>query len=81
VRVLVCGAGIAGLTLAFWLLDAGIEPVVVEKAPVLREAAFAKYEAWLRPHIRRIQAQALAFAPTFVPRNRLRVFLTHWPSG
>ncbi|WP_049558820.1 FAD-dependent monooxygenase [Nonomuraea sp. SBT364] len=32
-RVLISGAGIAGLTLAYWLRRRGIEPVVVERAP------------------------------------------------
>ncbi|MFC4117959.1 FAD-dependent oxidoreductase [Nonomuraea zeae] len=32
-RVLICGAGIAGLTLAYWLRRRGLEPVVVERAP------------------------------------------------
>ncbi|MEU8803337.1 FAD-dependent monooxygenase [Spirillospora sp. NPDC048819] len=32
-RVLICGGGIAGLTLAYWLRRRGIEPVVVEHAP------------------------------------------------
>ncbi|MEV0143870.1 MULTISPECIES: FAD-dependent monooxygenase [unclassified Nonomuraea] len=32
-RVLICGGGVAGLTLAYWLRHAGIEPVVVERAP------------------------------------------------
>ncbi|GAA3588243.1 hypothetical protein GCM10022419_083180 [Nonomuraea rosea] len=32
-RVLICGGGVAGLTLAYWLRRRGIEPVVVERAP------------------------------------------------
>ncbi|MGW0486335.1 FAD-dependent monooxygenase [Nonomuraea sp. NPDC003214] len=32
-RVLISGAGIAGLTLAYWLRRHGIEPVVIERAP------------------------------------------------
>jgi 2-polyprenyl-6-methoxyphenol hydroxylase-like FAD-dependent oxidoreductase len=32
-RILIAGAGIAGLTLAYWLRRGGHEPVVVEKAP------------------------------------------------
>ncbi|WP_433035432.1 FAD-binding domain [Actinomycetospora sp. CA-053990] len=35
-KVLVVGAGIAGPTLAFWLLRAGHEPVLVEQAPAPR---------------------------------------------
>jgi len=31
--VLVSGAGIAGTTLAYWLLRAGMEPTIVEAAP------------------------------------------------
>ncbi|GAB3971539.1 FAD-dependent monooxygenase [Actinoallomurus acanthiterrae] len=32
-RVLICGGGIAGLTLAYWLRRRGMEPVVAERAP------------------------------------------------
>ncbi|NUR92188.1 MAG: NAD(P)-binding protein [Nonomuraea sp.] len=32
-RILISGAGIAGLTLAYWLRRHGMEPVVVERAP------------------------------------------------
>jgi 2-polyprenyl-6-methoxyphenol hydroxylase-like FAD-dependent oxidoreductase len=35
-KVLIVGAGIAGPTLAYWLLRAGHEPTLVEKAPELR---------------------------------------------
>ncbi|MBT2233709.1 FAD-dependent monooxygenase [Nonomuraea sp. NEAU-A123] len=31
-RVLICGGGVAGLTLAYWLRRRGFEPVVVERA-------------------------------------------------
>jgi len=40
--------------------------------------AFEQFELELRPHIERIQSKAENFAPTYVPRNRLRIFLTHW---
>ena len=36
-RVLVVGGGIAGLTLAWWLQRSAHTPVVVEKAPRLRD--------------------------------------------
>jgi 2-polyprenyl-6-methoxyphenol hydroxylase-like FAD-dependent oxidoreductase len=36
VKVLVVGVGVAGPTLAYWLLRAGHEPVLVERAPALR---------------------------------------------
>jgi 2-polyprenyl-6-methoxyphenol hydroxylase-like FAD-dependent oxidoreductase len=36
-RVLISGAGIAGPTLAYWLLEGGFEPVIVERAPNFRE--------------------------------------------
>ncbi|MGE7385760.1 FAD-dependent monooxygenase [Streptomyces sp. NPDC004126] len=39
-RVLVSGAGIAGTTLAYWLLRHGFEPTVVERAPALREGGY-----------------------------------------
>lgn len=35
-KILISGAGIAGPTLAFWLLHYGLEPTIVEKAPQLR---------------------------------------------
>jgi 2-polyprenyl-6-methoxyphenol hydroxylase-like FAD-dependent oxidoreductase len=35
-RILIAGAGIAGLTLAFWLRKSGHQPVVIEKAPDIR---------------------------------------------
>ena len=39
-RVLIAGAGIAGPTLAWWLLHYGIEPVLVERAPELRTGGY-----------------------------------------
>jgi 2-polyprenyl-6-methoxyphenol hydroxylase-like FAD-dependent oxidoreductase len=39
-RVLIVGAGIAGPTLAYWLLRGGHEPVIVEHAPRLREGGY-----------------------------------------
>jgi 2-polyprenyl-6-methoxyphenol hydroxylase-like FAD-dependent oxidoreductase len=39
-RVLIAGAGIAGPTLAYWLLEGGFEPVIVERAPKFREGGF-----------------------------------------
>ena len=39
-RVLIVGAGIAGPTLAFWLLRAGHEPTLVERAPELRRGGY-----------------------------------------
>ena len=38
--ILVCGAGIAGPTLAFWLKRAGFAPTVVERAPALRSSGY-----------------------------------------
>jgi 2-polyprenyl-6-methoxyphenol hydroxylase-like FAD-dependent oxidoreductase len=39
-RVLVCGAGIAGPTLAYWLAHHGMTPTLVEKAPTLRTGGY-----------------------------------------
>ncbi len=39
-KVLICGAGIAGPTLAYWLAHYGLEPTVVEKAPKLRTGGY-----------------------------------------
>ncbi len=38
--ILISGVGIAGPTLAFWLVRAGFEPVLIEQAPRLREAGY-----------------------------------------
>jgi 2-polyprenyl-6-methoxyphenol hydroxylase-like FAD-dependent oxidoreductase len=40
VKVLIVGAGIAGPTLAFWLLRAGHQPTLVERAPELRRGGY-----------------------------------------
>lgn len=39
-KVLICGAGIAGLTLAYWLKKYGFIPTIVEKHPVLRTEGY-----------------------------------------
>jgi 2-polyprenyl-6-methoxyphenol hydroxylase-like FAD-dependent oxidoreductase len=39
-KVLIVGAGIAGPTLAYWLLRAGHEPTLVERAPALRRGGY-----------------------------------------
>ncbi len=39
-KVLIVGAGIAGPTLAYWLQRTGHEPVIVERAPRLREGGY-----------------------------------------
>jgi 2-polyprenyl-6-methoxyphenol hydroxylase-like FAD-dependent oxidoreductase len=39
-RIAISGAGIAGTTLAYWLLRAGHEPVLIEEAPVLRTGGY-----------------------------------------
>lgn len=36
IRILVAGAGIAGITLAYWLHEAGFVPIVLERAPDMR---------------------------------------------
>ena len=36
-RILICGAGIAGLTCAWWLHRYGYEVVIAEKARALRD--------------------------------------------
>ena len=38
--ILICGAGIAGPTLAFWLKAAGFEPTLVERASALRGGGY-----------------------------------------
>ncbi|MES1221099.1 MAG: NAD(P)-binding protein, partial [Bacteroidota bacterium] len=40
-NILISGAGIAGLTLAYWLKKFGFNPTVVETAPKLREGGYA----------------------------------------
>jgi 2-polyprenyl-6-methoxyphenol hydroxylase-like FAD-dependent oxidoreductase len=39
-KVAICGAGVAGPTLAYWLLRGGHEPVLVEQAPSLRAGGY-----------------------------------------
>ncbi|HEX7029914.1 MAG TPA: FAD-binding domain [Gammaproteobacteria bacterium] len=39
-KILISGAGIAGPTLAWWLLEHGFEPVLVERAPRLRTGGY-----------------------------------------
>ena len=36
-RVIICGAGIAGLSLAWWLARDGWDVLIVERAPGLRD--------------------------------------------
>jgi len=39
-KVLICGAGIAGPCLAYWLLRYGFEPVLIERAPAPRTGGY-----------------------------------------
>src|SRR5687768_16527937 len=39
--VLVCGAGVAGAALAYWLRHHGFTPTVVERAPRMRPGGYA----------------------------------------
>jgi 2-polyprenyl-6-methoxyphenol hydroxylase-like FAD-dependent oxidoreductase len=39
-RILICGAGIAGPTLAYWLRHFGFEPILIERAPALRAGGY-----------------------------------------
>lgn len=39
-RVAICGAGIAGPTLAYWLQRIGHQPTLIEKAPYLRRGGY-----------------------------------------
>ena len=39
-KVLISGAGIAGSTLAYWLVRYGFQPTIIEKAPQLRTAGY-----------------------------------------
>jgi 2-polyprenyl-6-methoxyphenol hydroxylase-like FAD-dependent oxidoreductase len=38
--VLICGAGIAGPSLAHWLLRYGFEPILIERAPAFRQGGY-----------------------------------------
>lgn len=39
-KILISGAGIAGPTLAYWLAHYGMEPTIVERAPILRTGGY-----------------------------------------
>src|SRR5262245_60803317 len=39
--VLISGGGIAGLTLAYWLHQHGLQPTIIEQAPKLRPEGYA----------------------------------------
>ena len=39
-KILISGAGVAGPTLAYWLVHYGFEPTIVEKAPALRTGGY-----------------------------------------
>src|ERR1700730_715581 len=39
-KILICGAGIAGPTMAYWLQRSGFEPTLIERAPALREGGY-----------------------------------------
>ncbi|HEV2097350.1 MAG TPA: FAD-binding domain, partial [Stellaceae bacterium] len=39
-RILICGAGIAGPTLAYWLRHYGFEPTLIERSPALRTGGY-----------------------------------------
>ncbi len=39
-NILISGAGIAGLTLAYWLKKHGFNPIILERAPKLREGGY-----------------------------------------
>ena len=39
-KILISGAGIAGPTLAYWLAQYGMEPTIVEEAPILRTGGY-----------------------------------------
>ncbi len=39
-RILISGAGIAGLTLGYWLERFGLEPIIVEESPSLRNKGY-----------------------------------------
>ncbi|MBS0521453.1 MAG: FAD-binding domain [Proteobacteria bacterium] len=39
-KIAISGAGIAGATLAYWLLHAGHEPLMIERAPALRTGGY-----------------------------------------
>ncbi len=39
-NILISGAGVAGLTLAYWLKQYGFSPTLVEKSPYLRTSGY-----------------------------------------
>lgn len=69
-NILISGAGISGLTLAYWLHEWGFSPVIVEKRPA--------YQQQLRPEIERRQKDARGLAGSFIPRNKLEIWITYF---
>jgi 2-polyprenyl-6-methoxyphenol hydroxylase-like FAD-dependent oxidoreductase len=66
-NILIAGAGVAGLTLAYWLVRAGITPIVVETSAELRTGGYM-VDFWgtsrvssLRPEIHGTLSVACAF--------------------
>ena len=44
----------------------------------IHQEAFQMMDARLRPHMEKIQASARNFAPTFIPKSRLRIMMINW---
>ena len=58
-NILIPGAGIAGPTLAWWLKKYGFNPVIVERAPKLREGGYAiDFVVWMRQTITNIMMRS-----------------------
>src|SRR6218665_495301 len=73
--VLICGAGIAGPALAFWLKRYGLRPVVVERAPDLRSAGprARSYERFTAEEKKDLLRRVFADAGWEVPRVLARL--------
>ena len=63
-RILISGAGIAGLTASIWLSRAGFRPLIVEKAPKIRADGFIITLSKENPVKSSIWAAARDYMPT-----------------
>lgn len=77
-RILISGAGVAGLTAAIWLARAGFRPVIVEKAPSIRADG---YILTLSHHCYHLTEEMGILDDLWAHNNRVRSSSYHDGSG